>query len=121
MILFLWILSPNHTIPRRNRGSVMFTLKQNGTNLNAACHRLSENICDMYQQGVDTKVLWDKFKTSLLSEIDKHIPSKRQRPRHSVSSFNRTLRRLVRRKQRLHRKAKRSGDWKNYRFIQKEC
>ena len=106
--------------PQKPRKRYVYS-KANWDDLKTACHRLSENICDMYQQGVDTKVLWDKFKTSLLSAIDKHIPSKRQRPRHSVPWFNRTLRRLVRRKQRLHRKAKKSGDWKNYRFIQKEC
>ena len=106
--------------PQKLRKCYVYS-KANWDDLKMACHCLSENICDMYQQGVDTKVLSEKFKTSLLSAIDKHIPSKRQRPRHSVPWFNRTLRRLVRRKQRRHRKAKRSEDWKNYRFIQKEC
>ena len=50
-----------------------------------------------------------------------HIPTKFLKKRNQVPWMNKTLKRLIRKKQRLHSQAKKTGKWSNYNFCQKEC
>ena len=55
--------------------------------------------------------------------VDKYVPSKMSSTRQTHPWVNTNLRRLMRRKQRAHRKARKTGkgkDWKRYKTLQKE-
>ena len=65
----------------------------------------------------DMEVMWTAVKTAITSALDKHVPTKLTRTRHTHPWFNTNLRRLMRRKQRAHRKAKQTGqsrDWERF-------
>ena len=53
--------------------------------------------------------------------MEKHIPSKLQRRSTNLPWINTKIRKLLRRKKRVYKQAKKSGKWNNYRFSQKEC
>ena len=68
--------------------------------------------------GTAVQEKWDKFETKLMTVIDEHIPTKLSSNRRNLPWFERSHRRLCRKKQRLYSKAKKSGkqnDWDNYR------
>ena len=59
--------------------------------------------------------------TYLLNEVETHVPSKMFKSRNSPPWLSHKLRKMVRRKTRLHRQAKKTGKWENYRHFQREC
>ena len=71
----------------------------------------------------DIEVMWTAFKTTITSALDKHVPTKLTSTRHTHPWVNTNLRRLMRRKQRAHRKAKQTGqprDWERFKRVQAE-
>ena len=58
--------------------------------------------------------LWTYFKENLLSTIDKHVPSKMSRPKKNLPWINRNIRKQLKKKCRLYKKAKASGKWDKY-------
>ena len=67
--------------------------------------------------------MWNSFKSAIASVVDKYVPSKMSSTRQTHPWVNTNLRRLMRRKQRAHRKARKTGkgkDWKGYKTLQKE-
>ena len=53
--------------------------------------------------------------------MTKNVPSKVSKSRKSVPWFDKNLRKMVRRKSRLYRHAKKTKQWGNYKAFQKEC
>ena len=71
----------------------------------------------------DIDNMWAAFKTTITSAIDRHVPTKMTSTRRTHPLVNTNLRRLMRRKQRAHRKAKRPRqvrDWERYKRLQAE-
>ena len=67
---------------------------------------------------------WKSFKTTVLNLMDLHIPSRMTKSRQNLPWWNRSLHRLVRKKQRAYKKASKSHSpsaWSKYRSIQKQC
>ena len=95
--------------------------KADWTNLKNDCLSLTEQVKAKYSNGCDIKDIWAFFKSLLLQYTDKHVPSK------TVSNNNRTpwlsnkLKRMLKRKARLYKQAKKTGKFGNFRFAQKEC
>ena len=85
------------------------------------CVDISDSIGRRYQSGDDAKSLWSHFTSDLHTEIKNYIPSKSVRSRNSPPWLNRHLRRLARRKNRLHKQARKTNRWNNYRQFQREC
>lgn len=81
----------------------------------------SETISTMYNKGDDVTALWEFFKSSLQATVNQYIPSSVSRKRTSLPWINAPLRRMLRRKQRLFRRAKQTNDWTSYRNFQKIC
>ena len=77
----------------------------------------------MYRNFKTNKVitLWDLFKTFLNQAIDTHIPSKQIRNNTNLPWMNVQLKRLVRKKTRLHRQAEKSRNWTVFDNFQKTC
>ena len=60
---------------------------------------------------------WREFKKHIMSTMDKYVPSKSTSIRYNLLWMNTTLKRMVRKKQRLYNKAKKSHkkkDWDEY-------
>ena len=56
-----------------------------------------------------------------MSSINKNIPSKTCKPNQKLPWFTNSLKRLIRKKQKLYNKARESGNWDEYKRHQKFC
>ena len=71
----------------------------------------------------DIESMWAAFKTVISEAVDQHVPTKFTSTRRTHPWVNTSLRRMMRRKQRAHRKAKTSGnqrDWERFKRLQAE-
>ncbi|KAK3091517.1 hypothetical protein FSP39_020434 [Pinctada imbricata] len=82
---------------------------------------LQEIISEEMNIGKSVNQLWDTFKTSLFKTMDNNIPNKELRAKHSVPWIKHKQRKIIKRKQRLYRQAKKTKNWNNYRSFQKDC
>jgi hypothetical protein len=82
---------------------------------------LAGEMSTMKERGDSVNIMWERYKEVIMSAVEKHVPSILRRNRHDLPWMNRILRSLVRKKKNLYKKAKKSGNWDNYRFAQKEC
>ena len=68
----------------------------------------------------DLESNWTFFKNTLLNAVDKHVPSKMSPSKVSLPWITKSLKRHMRKRDRLYKKAKRSGNnkctpaWKDY-------
>ena len=76
---------------------------------------------ERYSAGEDVNTLWEIFKSSLNNSIDKHIPTFKFKAKHSLPWLSPRLKKLLKRKHRLYKKARKSNDWSNFRKFQKHC
>ena len=81
----------------------------------------------MYQKGNSTQELWDYFKKELEDSIDENIPQKTARIKDGNPWITRDIKRPIRKRDRLYKKQKKSGDPKHKkkykelkRLVQKE-
>ncbi len=95
--------------------------KANWDNIKQEMMQLSDRITSMFNNGQNINELWLHFKDSIARSLDKHVPSKTNRNKNSLPWINSSVKRLLRRKARIYKQAKKTGNWRNYRFIQKEC
>ena len=90
------------------RRTVLRFNKADWCNLKQKCVKLSDEIQKLYSDNVDINSLWDSFKTSLNSAIKDHIPSKTVTFRNQVPWMSKDLKRLIKKKARLHKQAKKN-------------
>jgi hypothetical protein len=69
----------------------------------------------------DINYSWNQLKHGIVSTVDQNVQSKMIKKKHHIPWLNRSLKRMLRRKARLHKHAKRTGNFKEYRQFQKEC
>ena len=77
----------------------------------------------MQESTESVEEMWNSFKSAIASVVDKYVPSKMSSTGQTHPWINTNLRRLMRRKQRAHRKARKTGkgkDRKRYKTLQKE-
>ena len=89
--------------------------------LNTDLKPLSEKIVNMDQGGVDVNTMWETFNTTVMSAVEKHIPSTLRRRCIDLPWIGHHIKKLLRRKKRLYKQARKTSNWSNYRFFQKEC
>ena len=65
--------------------------------------------------------LWDSFKSGIGKTMDRNIPTKVCNNRKSLPWYNRDLKRMVRRKSRLYKHARKSNQWNTFKAFQKTC
>ena len=94
--------------------------KANWDELKLDATSISENIGKLYGSS-DVFRLWETFKTSIQKSVEKHVPSKNSKSKHHLPWLDRDLKRLLRQKQKLYNKAKKTNDWSMYRIHQKHC
>ena len=93
----------------------------NWQDLGADLDKTASEINVLYSSGSDVHSLWDHFEASLVEAVDRHVPSKVCRKHQSTPWINCSVHRLLRRKKRLYKKAKRNKNWSKYYHFQKEC
>ena len=77
---------------------------------------------------VFSRANWDQLKTDIkdisaeiVRQFNSNIPSKLKTSKHSVPWINREVKRTLRRKARLFKKAKKTNNWTSYRKCQIQC
>ena len=84
-------------------------------------NRLSEIIVGAIRTGSSSvEEIWGTFKTAIEESMNRNTPTKVCKKRKSLPLFNRDLRRMVRRKSRLYRHAKKTKQWGTFKNFQ-EC
>ena len=82
---------------------------------------LSDDIQTNYASGACVNTLWSLFKNQLNQAIEKHIPSKQIRSNNNLPWMNTNLRKLIKKKTRLHKQAKKTNNWNKFKTFQKTC
>ena len=81
---------------------------------------ISQKVEKLAKEGKDIENQWTFFKEELMAAVDRHIPSNFSSPRSRPPWMSNKLKKLMKRKKRLYRQAKKNNNWTNYRRIQKE-
>ena len=95
--------------------------KADWPSLETWCHNISNSIIEKSKLGYNIHQLWDLFKSTLKLGISQHVPSKFVKNRSSLPWINKHLERLVKKKTKLFRKAKSTGNWNEFKQHQKHC
>ena len=95
--------------------------KANWHQMKTELNSLEQEISEEKRKGADVNTLWTTFKDRLQSSIDKNIPTFMLKTRHSLPWITPQLKRMLKKKQRLFKKARSSRNWSGYREFQKHC
>ena len=118
------VLLDTSILPVRNRlprQRIYIWKKANVDGIRSHFQAFADRFCTTSAQSVED--MWTTFKSAISSAVSQHAPSKMSSPRQAHPWVDTRLRRHMRRKQRAHWKAKKSGrdkDWKRYKKLQKE-
>ena len=104
----------------RKRTVLLFN-KANWDGLKKKCIEISNELGVKYRDNIDMHSMWTLFKTKLEKAISENIPSKTFVQRNSLPWMSQKLKKMIKKKARLHQQAKSSKDWTKYRHFQKEC
>ena len=74
----------------------------------------------MSKEATDVESMWTLFRDSLISVVEKKVPSGTGGKSGDLPWMNRKSKRQIRRKQRLYNQEQKTGNWENYFFCQKE-
>ena len=95
--------------------------KANWEALKAKCVTISAELETMYNEGTDMDTMWNSFKSKLNSAINESIPSKSFVQRNDLPWMTKKLKKMSKKKAKLHKQATTTHQWGNYRQFQKEC
>ena len=109
-----------HTTPVHS-GKVYRFSKANWDHLKKDLETNSNSITQDYNNRSTSSDLWNKFKNSLQTAINKNIQSSLMKKRSSLPWLSPSLHRMLRRKQRLLQRAKQTGNWNTCRNMKKSC
>ena len=91
----------------RQKPRKVYKWKQaNWDNIKKDCEKLSNRVCEEAKGNADIEKLWNTFKDSINSSVEKNVPSKTCRNKYSLPWVNRRLKRSMKTKARLHKQAK---------------
>ncbi|CAG2210038.1 unnamed protein product [Mytilus edulis] len=80
-----------------------------------------EEVKEKHHQGAEVHQLWDTFKSQLQKTMNTNIPNKEIRSRNNIPWIKHKQRKMLKKKQRLYKQARKTNKWSNYRSFQKEC
>ena len=112
-------IKPSFTLMKRRK---LYNFKKaNWSSLENFCTNLSNSIIHKSELNFNVIQLWDLFKSTLQLGISQNVPSKFVKNRSSLPWINKDLEKLVKKKTKLFKKAKSTGNWKDYKNHQKVC
>jgi hypothetical protein len=95
--------------------------KTNWDKIDNEIAKICVEIDQMENDQIDINTIWETFKRKLKAAIDENIPLKIFKRNNNLSWMTKNFRRMVRRKVRLHRAARKSKHWTEYKEHKKEC
>ena len=95
--------------------------KANWNTINKDLNTLNEIVEEKQKNGADVHQLWDIFKKHLFGTMNNNIPNKEIKSRNNIPWVKRKERKMLKKKQRLYKQARKTNKWTNYRTFQKEC
>ena len=95
--------------------------KANWGNMKIDLDDAAESIARDQKAGKDVEQLWSTFKKSLLSSINANIPTYIHKNTTSLPWINVKIKRILKKKKRLFKKARATNNWPPYRLFQKQC
>ena len=113
------IIRPQYT-PTKKRKIFVFK-KANWPALRSTCEKISKSIETRYKLGHNVVDLWDMFKSTLNLAIQNNIPSKHIRMNNDLPWVTRELKKLVKKKTKLHKKAMQTKQWDAFLIHQRIC
>ena len=96
----------------------------NELNIKVSCHDFKTKFFEKFSEDSDVLEMWDFIKNEINEIISKNVPTKMSSSRQHQPWINTITKRLIRRKQRWYKKARRSNDesiWQKYRKIKSDC
>ena len=119
IVLYDCSIKPHRSKPTRRK---IFLWKK--ANINGIKKDLSEFSSQIIHRNYsNVMTLWDELKSKINEVINSHVPTKMSSNRHSHPWMNSQIKRSIRRKQRAHKKAKRTRkkrDYDRYKKLQQE-
>ena len=112
-------IRPNYILSKKRK--VHQFKKAQWEDLYKECDEITKEIQLKFNAGDCINSLWDIFKSKLHKAIDNYIPSKNIRMNNDLPWMNGNLRKLVRKKTKLHKKATKSRNWTKFNDFQKIC
>lgn len=96
--------------------------KTNWDGVKTDLSKMVSKVQELYIGGSSVEDLWTTFRNGITAAMDCHVPSKMcGRVKNNIPWLGPDVRRLLKRKKRLFKKAKKTGKWENYKFVQKQC
>ena len=95
--------------------------KADWKSLRLTCNNISTDIVNQAKHKPSMEELWTTFKAALHTAVDSHIPNRLKSKRHHLPWLSTALKRMLRKKNRLLTRARKTNDWTPYKFHQKEC
>lgn len=95
--------------------------KANWNNVNKDLEDLNITINEKHRNGNNVQALWDTFKELLFKTMNSNIPNKEIKSRNRIPWIKHKERKMLKKKQRLYKQARKTKKWSNYRSFQKEC
>ena len=106
--------------PPKPRKCLKFS-KANWEKMRSELNSTAQEIKVLQDNGADANTLWLKFKTQLQKSIDTNIPSFMLKKNNSLPWLSPHLKKMLRKKQRMFKKARSTRNWSGYREYQKYC
>ena len=113
------IIRPSYTKTQKRK--VYQYKKADWETLNKDCEELSASIKTRYDAGDCINQLWDLFKSKLNETIGSNIPSKLIHNSNNLPWITKDLRKMIRKKTKLHRQAKKTKNWDKFHNHQRAC
>ena len=95
--------------------------RANWDGLNSAVKETEKLVHNMIVDNNDIDDIWSFFKESLMKDVENFIPSKMKGGRPRTPWINQRIKRMLRKKHRLFKQARKTQTWDNYRNYQREC
>ena len=74
-----------------------------------------------HKKGADADTLWKMFKARLQTSMEANIPTFMLKKRQSLPWITPTIKKMLKKKQRLFKRARSTNNWSGYREYQKHC
>ena len=81
----------------------------------------AQEIRDEHKRGADADTLWKMFKARLQTSMEANIPTVMLKKRQSLPWITLTIKKMLKKKQRLFKRARSTNIWSGYREYQKHC
>ncbi|KAI8479428.1 hypothetical protein Bbelb_428470 [Branchiostoma belcheri] len=93
---------------RQKERQVLWFKKADWEGLRKASKELTESVLGCHTDKPDVEAIWMDFKTGMLERVQKYIPLKKVRARGSQPWISNKTRKLIRRRDRIHKKYKKT-------------